>query len=354
MAKATTIQVSTSLMVKRWRKFKSMKRGYWSLIIFVSTYLLSFLLPLVVGNEALVVRHEGQYHFPLFKDYIAAEELGQKRIGDPNYRELKQQYQEEGAGDFVVMPWYPFGPKESLLDLEGTPPHRPSAQHWLGTDDRARDVMSRLLYGYRVSISFALIVTFFAYLIGVTVGGLLGYYGGTFDILVQRLVELWGAVPFLFMIMIIVSLPGMKASFGLLVFLMVLWGWMGLTRYVRGEFYREKTRDYVQAAISMGASDRRIIFKHILPNSLTPIISFAPFAVVGNIGALVGLDFLGFGLPPEEPSWGNMVKVGMANITDWWLVLAPEAAFFLTLLMVVFIGEGVREAFDPKVYSRLR
>jgi microcin C transport system permease protein len=159
-------------------------------------------------------------------------------------------------------------------------------------------------------------------------------------------------VPFLFMIMIIVTL--VKPSFWLLAVLMIMWGWMGITRYVRGEFYREKTKDYVQAAVSMGASDRRIIFKHILPNSLTPIISFGPFAVVGNIGALVSLDYLGFGLPPEEPSWGNMVKVGMANITDWWLVLAPEAAFFLTLLMVVFIGEGIREAFDPKVYSRLR
>jgi microcin C transport system permease protein len=352
MAKQDKPIVSTSLNAKRWRKFKSMKRGYWSLLIFVSTYLLSFLLPLVVGNQALVVRHQGEYHFPLLTSYISAQDLGQNRIGDPNYRKLQEQYEAAGEGDFVLMPWYPYGPMESLLELEGTPPHRPDGTHWLGTDDRARDVLSRLIYGYRVSISFALIVTIFSYLIGVTIGGLLGYYGGTFDILVQRLVELWGAVPFLFMIMIIVTL--IKPSFALLAVLMVLWGWMGLTRYVRGEFYREKTKDYVQAAVSMGASDRRIIFKHILPNSLTPIISFGPFAVVGNIGALVSLDYLGFGLPPEEPSWGNMVKVGMANITDWWLVLAPLSAFFFTLLMVVFIGEGIREAFDPKVYSRLR
>jgi microcin C transport system permease protein len=352
MANKSKPVVSTSLNAKRWRKFKSMKRGYWSLIIFFSTYLLSFLLPLVVGNQALVVRHKGEYHFPLLTSYISAQELGQDRIGDPNYRLLQEQYEAAGEGDFVLMPLYPYGPKESLLDLEGTPPHKPGAGHWLGTDDRARDVLSRLLYGYRVSISFALVVTVFSYLIGVTVGGLLGYYGGTFDILVQRLVELWSAVPFLFMIMIIVTL--VKPSFTLLAVLMIMWGWMGLTRYVRGEFYREKTKDYVQAAVSMGSSDRRIIFKHILPNSLTPIISFGPFAVVGNIGALVSLDYLGFGLPPEEPSWGNMVKVGMANITDWWLVLAPLSAFFLTLLMVVFIGEGIREAFDPKVYSRLR
>lgn len=352
MAGKDQLVKGTSLLAKRWRKFKSMKRGYISLYIFFSTYLLSFLLPLAVGNQALVVRHDGDYYFPLLSNYIAAEQLGQARIGDPNYRLLQEQYKEEGKGDFVIMPLYPYGPKESLLDLPGTPPHAPGRGHWLGTDDRARDVLSRLLYGYRVSISFALIVTAFSYLIGMSIGGLLGYYGGLFDILVQRFVELWSAVPFLYMIMIIVSL--VKPSFALLVLLMVMWGWMGLTYYVRGEFYREKTKDYVQAAISMGSSDRRVIFKHILPNSLTPIISFGPFAVVGYIGSLVTLDFLGFGLPPEEPSWGNMVKVGMANITDWWLVLAPLSALFITLLLVVFIGEGIREAFDPKVYSRLR
>jgi microcin C transport system permease protein len=352
MAENGKAPLSTSLLAKRWRKFRSLKRGYYALFFFLGTYLLSFLLPLVVGNTALLVRHEGSLVLPLFRGYIAAEELGQQRIGEPDYRALKQQYREEGRGDFVIMPLYPYGPKESLLELPGTPPHAPDRVHWLGTDDRARDVLARLCYGYQVSISFALLVTVFSYLIGVTIGGLLGYYGGAFDIIVQRFVELWSAVPFLYMIMIIVSL--VKPSFSLLVFLMVLWGWMGLTFYVRGEFYREKTKDYVQAAISMGSSDRRVIFKHILPNSLTPIISFGPFAVVGNIGALVSLDYLGFGLPPEEPSWGSMVKVGMANITDWWLVLAPMAALFVTLLLVVFIGEGIREAFDPKVYSRLR
>ncbi len=345
------LKVSTSLTAKRWRKFKTMKRGYYSLIILVVSYLTSFLLPLMVGRDAIAVKYEGELHFPIF-GFVAAGELGQDRIGGANYRELKAQYEDDGGDNWVLLPIYPYGPKESLLDMEGTPPHRPSTEHLLGTDDRARDVLARLLYGYRVSISFALIVVTLSYLIGITIGGLLGYYGGTFDILVQRVIELWSAIPFLFTIMIIVSL--IKPSFYLLVVLLVLFWWMGMTYYIRGEFYREKTKDYVQAAISMGASDRRVIFKHILPNSLTPVISFGPFAVVGAIGALVTLDFLGFGLPPEEASWGSMVKVGMANITDWWLVLVPLLALFCTLLMVVFIGEGIREAFDPKVYSRLR
>ena len=345
-------QVSTSLAVKRWRKFKTMKRGYYSLIILLISYLFSFLLPIFIGEQALVVHFEGKTHFPMFGNYLSAKDVGQDRIGTPDYRVLKQQYKEAGDGNWVLLPLYPYGPKESLLEMEGTPPHRPSAQHWLGTDDRARDVLARLVYGFRISISFALIYVFFSYLIGVSIGGLLGYYGGVFDIIVQRLIELWGAIPFMFMIMIIVSLT--QPSFTLLVFLLVAFGWMGMTYYIRGEFYREKTKDYVQAAISMGSSDRRVIFKHILPNALTPVISFGPFAVVGGISSLVSLDYLGFGLPPDEPSWGSMVKVGMANITDWWLVLAPISAMFLTLLLVVFIGEGVREAFDPKVYSRLR
>ncbi len=344
---------STSLFAKRWRKFKSLKRGYYALIVLLFTYGLSFFLPLFVGNKALFVSHNGEWHFPLFSSYIAAQDLGQDRIGEANYRLLKQQYADEGNGDFVLMPLYPYGPKESLLmEMEGEPPHPPTGEHWFGTDDRARDVFSRLLYGYRVSISFALLVMSFSYLIGITMGGFFGYYGGRIDFYGLRFVELWGSIPFLYMVMIIVSL--VRPSFPLLVFLLVLFGWIGITFYIRGEFFREKTKDYVQAAISMGASDRRVIFKHILPNSLTPVITFGPFAIVGYIGSLVSLDYLGFGLPPEEPSWGNMVKVGMANITDWWLVLAPLGALFMTLLMVVFIGEGVREAFDPKVHSRLR
>lgn len=345
-------QPSPSLFAKRWRKFRTIKRGYVSLLILLVTYGLSFLLPLFVGNTALMVSYGGKTYFPLWQDYISASDLGQDRIGAPEYRTLQAQYREAGEGNRVIMPVYPYGPKESLLDMDGTPPHKPGNGHVLGTDDRARDVLARLLYGYRTSISFALLVTLCAYTIGVSLGGMLGYFGGLFDITVQRFIEIWSAIPFMFTIMIISSL--VNPNFWMLAFLLIAFQWIGMTYYIRGEFYREKSKDYVQAAISMGASDRRIIFKHILPNSLTPVISFMPFAIVGNIGSLVALDFLGFGLPPEEASWGSMVKVGMANINDWWLVLTPLTALFCTLLLVVFIGEAIREAFDPKVYSRLR
>ena len=192
-----------------------------------------------------------------------------------------------------------------------------------------------------------------AYSVGITIGALLGYFGGRFDIIVQRFIEIWSSMPFLYTMIIISSI--LQPNFMLLVFVLSLFGWMGMTYYVRGEFYREKAKDYVAAAIAMGASHREVIFRHILPNALTPVISFAPFAVVGYIGALVSLDFLGFGLAPPTSSWGQLVQQGMDDITfARWLVLAPLSALFITLLMVVFIGEAIREAFDPKVFSRLR
>lgn len=225
-------------------------------------------------------------------------------------------------------------------------------QHLLGTDDRGRDVFARMVYGFRTSLSFALLVTSFCYLIGITIGAMLGYYGGIFDIVMQRFVEIWSAMPFLYTVMIFAAI--MIPNFWMLVMILVIFKWMGMTYYIRAEFLREKSRDYVSAARAIGCTDGAIIFRHILPNSLTPVISFAPFAVVANIGALVSLDFLGFGLPAPTPSWGELLGQGLGNLTKPWLILSPMLAMFLTLLLVSFIGEAIREAFDPKQYSRLR
>jgi microcin C transport system permease protein len=222
----------------------------------------------------------------------------------------------------------------------------------MGTDSSCRDVFARIAYGFNISISFALSVTLFAFLIGIIIGALQGFFGGVVDIILHRIIEIWATLPFLYVIIIISSL--LVPNFFLLCLIMTLFSWIGITYYVRGEFYREKAKDYVSAAVAMGAPTRNLIFKHILPNSLTPIISFAPFAIVGNITALVSLDFLGFGLPPPTPSWGQLIEQGMINIEYWWLVAFPLAIQFLTLIAIVFIGEAVREAFDPKVYARLR
>jgi microcin C transport system permease protein len=347
-------KVSISIFRKRWRKFRTIKRGYYAFVALVVLYAISFMLPLFINHTAIIVKYNGEYYFPLFKSGIYEPSIfGQDGYGETNYRRLKYQFQQDDSDNWVLMPIYPYSPNENLLDeTEGSPPHPPSTGHIFGTDDRARDVFARTMYGFNISISFALVVTFFAYLIGVSIGAMLGFFSGKVDIFGQRLIEIWSTLPFLYVMIIVSSI--LQPNFILLVFILTAFSWMGITYYVRGEFYREKARDYVSAAVSLGAKNRIIIFKHILPNSLTPIISFAPFAIVADISALVSLDFLGFGLPPPTPSWGQLVRQGMTNIENWWLVAVPLSAMFLTLIAIVFIGEAIREAFDPKVYSRLR
>tara|TARA_B100000959_G_scaffold282689_1_gene349687 strand:+ start:442 stop:1428 length:987 start_codon:yes stop_codon:yes gene_type:complete len=328
-----------------------MKRGYYSFLILTTLYMLSFLNPIFINNKALIVRYDGEFYFPILNFY-SAETFNQNSYGEAHYRKLTEQFKSEN-GNWTLMPFYPYHPNESLLsDIDGEPPHAPSPEHWFGTDNRGRDVFARLVYGFNISISFALIVVFFAYIIGISIGAVLGYFGGKVDILGQRFIEIFAAIPFLYTMIIISSI--LQPNFPLLVMVMTIFGWIGMTYYIRGEFYREKAKDYVSAAVSMGASNFRTMFKHILPNALTPIITFTPFAVIGYISSLVSLDFLGFGLPPPTPSWGELVNQGVTDIRYWWLIVSPMGASFFTLLLITFIGEGIREAFDPKVYSRLR
>ena len=352
-----------SIFRRRLRKFRRLKRGYYSFLIIAMGYVASFFLPLMMNGAPLVVRYQGSYFFPIFQ-FHSVKEFGIEGYGEPDYRELKRTFAAGGAGDWVLMPVYPFGPNEALLDLSASPPNPPSRLHPFGTDDRGRDVLVRLAYGFNISMTFALAVLIIGESIGVIIGSTLGYFGGKLDIFGQRLIEIWSSLPFLYTIIIISSIvvpvyvPGrlqvLQPSFWLLVFILALFGWVGITYYVRGEFYREKAKDYVAAAIATGVSEGRIMFSHILPNALTPVVSFAPFVVVANISALVALDFLGFGLPAPTPSWGELISQGTQNLTKWWLVFFPLGALFLTLLLVVFIGEAVREAFDPKEFSPLQ
>lgn len=342
-----------SVMLRRLRKFRSFRRGWWSFLLLSGLYVASLVSPVLVTNRALIVRHEGRTTFPILGGFHAGTEFGQRVVGEAQYRKLQAQFEREGRGDWVLMPPYPFHPNENLLsELAGTPPHAPSREHWLGTDDRARDVFARLVHGFRISITFAVSVVLCAYLVGIAVGATLGFFGGRVDIYGQRLVEIWSGLPFLYTIIIISSL--VKPSIPILVLLLGAFSWVGISLYMRGEFYREKSKDYVTAAVAQGERSFSIMFRHVLPNALTPVISFAPFALVGAIGSLVALDFLGFGVPPPTPSWGELVNQGLANITKWHLVMFPLGALFATLLMVVFVGEAIREAFDPKVFSRLR
>ena len=370
-----------SINQRRWRKFKSLKRGYYSLVILVTAYALSLFLPLMVNNKALYVSYNGNSYFPAFRDlldlpfvgplggttFISGDTLGQTgNSAECNYRLLQTQYERDNAGNTLVMPLYPYSPFEDIsagigdnaevVEQFAAPleSKNGSVPRLMGTDDRGRDVFARMAYGFKISISFALLVAILEYIIGIAIGSAMGYFGGKFDLTMQRFMEIWGALPYLFLIIIIASI--ITPNFVLLVAFVTIFAWLGPAAQMRSQFYREKARDYVAAAVSIGVPTRKILIKHILPNALVPIITFFPFAVVGGIGALVSLDFLGFGLPPPTPSWGEMVGVGLRYITDgyWWLVLVPLASMFSTLILVVFIGEGIREAFDPKVFSRLR
>jgi microcin C transport system permease protein len=365
---------TSPIFKKRAKKFTTLKRGYYSFIAVVCLYCFSFLLPLFMTNQAWYASYNGESYFPAIKGFFKyytskfikadweyyGNQFGLDNNEPVNFRKLAKEYkkmEKEGkkVGTVVLAP-YPYGPNESNMEEypDKEPPHRFDKTHWFGTDDRGRDVLARLAYGFNISMTFALGVVIFSYLIGVSVGACLGYYGGTFDIIVQRFVEIWSAMPFLYTVMIVVSVIDEPSPL-LLWFCLVCFGWMGMTYYIRGEFLREKAKDYVSAAISIGVKDHTIIFKHILPNALTPIISFLPFAIVGQISALVSLDFLGFGLPAPTPSWGELLSQGMAFLKIApWLVFGPLGCLFITLLLVSFIGEAVREAFDPKQYSRLK
>jgi microcin C transport system permease protein len=345
-------EISVSLLRRRFRKFKSIRRGYYSFLLLVTLYALSFCLPLLVNSRALIVKYEGKYHFPVFHGYYSAATFGQEGLGEANYRLLNKQFGESHSGNWVLMPVYRYDPIEDISTRGNEAFIPPSGKRWLGTDDRGRDVFARMAYGFNLSISFALLLTTITYTIGASIGACMGYFGKRFDLYFQRIIEIWMTMPFLFMVIIIASI--VRPNFILLVLILTMFRWMLMTFYMRAEFYREKSKDYVAAALAMGQSHPKIIFRHILPNSLTPIITFFPFRSVQAIAALVGLDFLGFGLPPPTPSWGQMVSVGLTNIEKWWLTLVPLSALFLTLLLIVFIGEALREAFDPKVYSRLR
>ena len=391
-------KISESILQKRINKFKSIKRGYYSLIIILCLYALSICAPLFFNSKALIVKYEDEYYFPLFNNMfktiiktknIEAKDLGQfeikgkKKYGEPHYRLLKKQYKNADEGNWVILPLYPYDPyeevisekdeqffdmnsngkwdpEESFIDENGNGvrdkykyTNFPNSQHLLGTDNQGRDVLSRLVYGFNISMTFAVVCCSLSYILGIIIGGILGYFGGKIDLFGLRIIELYSSIPFLFLLMILATFIK-PTVYILAVMYVILSGWIGITWYIRGEFLREKSKDYVSAAVSMGQSHWNVMFKHILPNSLTPIITFAPFGIIGYIFALVSLDYLGFGLQPPTPSWGELISQGKANLQYWHLIVAPLTALGGSLFLITFIGEAIREAFDPKVHSRLR
>jgi microcin C transport system permease protein len=341
----------TPQTIKQWRRFRSIKRGFWSLIVMTIALVLSLLAELLVNNRALIVKYEGEYYFPTYAAFIPGRTFGLDYDYETNYRELKRVFAENGGSNWVLLPPVPYSPYETDFRLDAFPPYPPSIdmQHYLGTDVTGRDIMARLFYGFRLAMAFAVILLACNYIVGIAIGCAMGFWGGWFDLLFQRLIEVWSNVPFLYVIMIIASV--IVPNFWTLVVAMVVFGWMSMTWYMRTSTYKEKAREYVAAARALGASNLRIVFHQILPNTISIIVTFIPFSIASGVTALTALDYLGFGLPPPAPSWGELLSQGTANLHAPWIVTSVVAAMTAVLLMVAYVGEAIREAFDPKQFS---
>ena len=336
---------------KRWVKFKALKRGYFSFILISILIVLSLFAELIANNRPIVIHYDGNIQFPTYGDILPGTRFGFDYQWEVNYKDLQQKFKQENSSNWMIMPIIPFNPLESDF-IEGEyPPYAPSidSEHYLGTDMAGRDIASRLIYGFRIAILFSLFLLAVTYIIGVFVGALMGYLGGAFDLVFQRLIEVLSNIPILYVIMIVASI--VTPDFWTLVLLLAAFSWMGLTWYMRTETYRENSREYVMAARAIGASHSRIIFKHILPNSVSILVTFFPFSVVSGITSLTSLDYLGFGLPAPTPSWGELLQQGTANLEYQWIAISAVAALSFVLTLVTFIGEAIREAFDPKKYS---
>ena len=341
---------------KKWNRFVSIKRGFFSFVILLILIFISIFAEVFVNSRALVVRYHGKLYFPTYGDMISGTTFGLEYDYETNYRELKKKIAigkraGKNRGDFVIMPLVPYNPYENDLKVGSYPPFPPSIadQHYCGTDNVGRDVLARLLYGFRTAMGFSLILLFLNYSLGISLGCCMGYFGGRFDLLFQRILEVWSNIPFLYVVIIVSSV--VVPDFMILLVIMAFFGWINMTWVMRTMTYREKEREYVLAARSLGASHVRIIFRHIIPNTLSVIVTYAPFAISGGIVALTSLDYLGFGLPAPTPSWGELLEQGWTNMEAWWISTSVVCALVCTLMVVTFTGEAIREAFDPRMYT---
>ena len=420
---------------RRFAKFRTIKRAWFSLIVMSALCLLALLGPLLVGSRALIVKYQNQYRFPIVESTISGREFGLTQDTEPNYRRLKNLFNEKASGDWVLLPLIPFSPTEVsevylpvksktegknnifvnpddsvildsrifILNADGTrgstwsvqngkldgefrirnekgetvllskyvnniaektlpnqqeiPPSNlytfvpyPSPPgldgHILGTDESGHDVLARLFGGFQILLIASLIYMIASYAIGLILGAAMGYWGGWFDLIMQRFIEVWSNIPFLYVIVFLATL--FEPNLLILVLILVAFSWIGIAHQMRAAAYREAARDYVAAARALGASDWRILTRHILPNSMSVIITMAPFSIAAVVASLASLDYLGFGLPPTTPSWGDLLRQGKENWNAWWIITSTVTCMVSVLIMVNFIGEGLREAFHGK------
>jgi len=330
---------------RAWRRFRANRLGYTSLLIFAVLFGLSLLAEVLSNDKPLVARYQGQWYFPIVQT-LPETTFGGDFATPTDYLDPLIRENLSKDGNFALFPINRY--HHSTINYFSKEPStaRPNAENWLGTDDRGRDLLARLLYGFRLSVVFALIVTAVCAMIGVLYGSIQGYFAGWTDIGMERFGEIWSAMPTLYMLIIFSSL--FSASFGLLIVLLSMFGWLGIAAYVRAEFLRNRTLDYVRAARALGQSNRKIIWRHILPNSLTPVVTLVPFEMAAAIGALTSLDFLGLGVPPGTPSLGELLNQGKTNLDAWWISFFTFGVLMVTLLLLILIGDALRDALDPR------
>jgi microcin C transport system permease protein len=329
---------------ERWRRFKANRRGFFSLWIFLGLFGISLFSELLANDKPLLIWHESRLHLPLLRSYSEADFGGEFQTAadyrDPYVLDLIQ------SKGWALWPPIRFSYNTINYDLPSPAPSPPTRENWLGTDDKGRDVLAQLLYGFRISVLFGLVLTLCSSVIGIAAGAVQGYYGGAVDILGQRFMEVWSGIPTLFILIILSSV--VQPNFWWLLLITLLFGWMSLVGVVRAEFLRARNLEYVLAARALGMGNARIMFRHILPNATIASVTFMPFILGGSITTLTSLDFLGFGLPPGSPSLGGLLSEGKANLQAPWLGISGFVIMASMLILLVFAGEAVRDALDPR------
>jgi len=330
---------------RAWGRFRRNKLGFWSLLIFCVLVVLSLFAEVLSTDKPLMVRYDGQTYFPVLRDY-SEKTFGGDFETPADYLDPFIRDRITAGSNWAIYAPNPYGPRTLNYFATQPNPAAPSRENFFGTDDRGRDLLAQLIYGFRVSVLFALALTFVGVVLGVIAGAIQGFFGGKTDLAFQRFIEIWGSMPELYLLIIFSAI--FAPSVALLLILLSLFGWMGLADYVRAEFLRNRQMDYVRAARALGVGNLQIMWRHILPNSMVPVVTFLPFRMSAAILALTSLDFLGLGVPPGTPSLGELLSQGKSNIDAWWISISTFGVLVVTLMLLTFMGDALRDALDPR------